>query len=371
MRIGCEIGRLQFMENKTKNYGEASTKQLDKSQVEITGSIPSEIWEKHRAQAVKNIGESVTIDGFRKGMVPENVLISKIGESAILEEMAELAIGPAYFDIIIDNKIDAVGRPSIQVTKLAKGNPLEFKAVTAVMPKVELPDYQKIAKGEIAKSSPDELKVSDKDIEDAILRVRKSRVSHEGHDHAEMSPEEHEKMIMDSLPEFNDDFVRSLGGDYKDVEDFKNKVRGIIGESKKSESQEKARIRIADAITAATKIDLPDILVESELDRTEAQFKSDVERMGVKMEDYLTHAKKTLADVRQEWRPHAEKKAKFQLILNAIAEREKLLPTREEVEEEAKHIMEHYKDADKERVRVYAETVLMNEKVFRFLEGEK
>ena len=33
------------------------------------------------------------------------------------------------------------------------------------------------------------------------------------------------------------------------------------------------------------------------------------------------------------------------------------------------HILEHYKDADREQVRVYAETVLMNEQVFRFLEN--
>jgi FKBP-type peptidyl-prolyl cis-trans isomerase (trigger factor) len=75
-----------------KSYSTAVTKSLAKSQIEISASIPTEVWEKFRKQALKNINESVTVDGFRKGMVPENVLVSKVGESAVNEEMAELAL---------------------------------------------------------------------------------------------------------------------------------------------------------------------------------------------------------------------------------------------------------------------------------------
>jgi len=54
----------------------------------------------------------------------------------IFEEMAELALPTSYVDILIDNKIDAIGKPEVHITKLAKGNPLEFKAVTAVVPEI-------------------------------------------------------------------------------------------------------------------------------------------------------------------------------------------------------------------------------------------
>ena len=56
------------------------------------GSIPTSLWEKNRVEALKYFNNSVTIDGFRKGMVPENILIVKVGEKAILEEMAEMAM---------------------------------------------------------------------------------------------------------------------------------------------------------------------------------------------------------------------------------------------------------------------------------------
>jgi FKBP-type peptidyl-prolyl cis-trans isomerase (trigger factor) len=335
-----------------KSYISASVKPLEKSRVEIVGSIASEVWEKHRSDALKHINEHITIDGFRKGMVPENVLIAKVGEMGVLEEMAELALSKAYLDIIIDNKIDAVGKPEIQLTKLAKGNPLEFKIITAVVPEIKLPDYKKISQKEVAKQNTEDVKVTEKDIEDTITRIRKSRA------------------VEADLPDLTDAFVKTLG-DFDDVPDFKNKLSTMVAEEKRRTAQEKTRIHIADTIADATKTELPDIMIESELHRTETQFNADIERMGVKLDDYLKHAKKTIDEIRAEWRPHAEKKAKLQLILNTIAQKEKIKPDAAEVEAEVNHIVEHYKEADREHAAAYAETVLTNEKVFQFLENSK
>jgi FKBP-type peptidyl-prolyl cis-trans isomerase (trigger factor) len=287
---------------------------------------------------------------------------------AVLEEMAELALSKAYLDIIIENKIDSIGKPEIQVTKLAKDNPLEFKIITAVVPEVKLPDYKKLAQKEVAKQNKDDVKVTDKDIDDAILRIRKTHASHEGHDHEKMSKEEHEKAIEASMPELTDEFVKKLG-DFNDVPDFRTKLSAMLAEEKVATAKDKSRVSIADAIAAETRVELPDIMIESELHRTEAQFSADIERMGIKIDDYLKHAGKSMEDIRKEWRPHAEKKAKLQLILNAIAVAENVKPDKKEVEEEVDHILEHYKDADREHAAVYAETVLTNEKVFQFLES--
>jgi FKBP-type peptidyl-prolyl cis-trans isomerase (trigger factor) len=295
--------------------------------------------------------------------------------------MAELAISKAYPEILISEKVDAIGRPEVHITKLAMGNPLEFTITTAVVPTFELPDYKAIADTDIKKLPDGMEKVTDAELDKAILSIRKTHASHagnpravraeqsshEGHDHEKMTAEEHEKAIMDNLPELTDDFVKTLG-DFADIPDFKNKLSTMLVEDKKNQLKEKRRITIADAIGEKTKVELPDIMIESELNRNEAQFKADIERMGLKMEDYLNHAKKTIEDLRVEWHPHAEKKAKLQLILNAIAEREKLHPTKEEIGNEVNHILEHYKDADRERAEAYAETVLTNEKVFLWLE---
>ncbi|MBU6426697.1 hypothetical protein KGQ27_00440 [Patescibacteria group bacterium] len=364
------------MTNQAKNYGAASVKRLENSRAEITGSISNEIWEKHRAKAIKNINESVTIDGFRKGMIPENILIAKVGEMAVLEEMAELALGPAYLDIIMDNKLDAIGKPAIQVTKLATGNPLEFKITTAIVPEISLPDYNKLAQEQIKKQNPDDVKLTSEEIENTIKNVI-SATPHTkapsdgsgGHspDHEKTVPAEAREVVETNPPELTDSLVKQLGP-FSNVADFREKITAMLIEQKRAEAKDKTRMKIADAILAQIPVELPEIMIESELHRTEAQFRADIERMGVKIEDYLKHAKKTIEDIKKEWRPHAEKKAKLQLVLNKIAEKEKLFPSTEEVEHEVKHVLEHYKDSDKEGAHIYAETVLTNEKVFQFLE---
>jgi trigger factor len=241
--------------------------------------------------------------------------------------------------------------------------------ITSVVPEVKLGDYKKIAKEEMAKKevAPD---ISEKELEDAILRIRKSRADHSGHDHEKMTHEEHEKLVEASLPEFNDAFVTSLGG-FKDVADFKGKIKESLLEAKKERGVEKRRIIISDKLIETSTIEIPDILVETELRRIEAQFNDDITQMGVTLEDYLKHAKKTIEDLRKDWKPSAEKKAKLQLILNKIASDEKIIVDPKDIEAEVNHIVEHYKDADRERAAVYAETVLMNEKVFKFLEEQK
>ncbi|MBP6858927.1 MAG: hypothetical protein KBC33_03825 [Candidatus Pacebacteria bacterium] len=367
------------MTTTTKTYDSVSVKKLDKSRVEITGSIPASVWEKYRGQALKNINNSISIDGFRKGMIPENILVAKVGDKAILEEMTELALSKVYIDILVAEKIDAIDKPEITVTKLAAGNPLEFIAVTAVVPEVTLPEYTKIAQEQLKKADPEALKVSEKDIDDAVLRIRKRHATNalhsdehaDDHDHNKMTPEEHDKAVEAAMPELTDDFVKTLG-DFSDIPDFRNKLSDLLVEQKRDEAKDKTRARIADAIADAATIEIPEVMIESELDRTQAQFSADVERMGVKLDDYLKHAKKTLTEIREEWKPHAEKKAKLQLIMNEIAKKEKIAPDAAEIEEEVNHIVEHYKDANRENAAIYAETVLTNEKVFQFLEkGEK
>src|SRR3989344_1923535 len=97
-------------------------------------------------------------------------------------------------------------------------------------------------------------------------------------------------------------------------------------------------------------------------------MKDDIARIGGKWEDYLTHTKKTEDDLKKDLRDSSEKKAKIQLILNKIAEAEKLEPNKEILEQEIKHIKEHYKDANEQSARIYVSSVLLNQEVLKLLE---
>ena len=120
-----------------------------------------------------------------------------------------------------------------------------------------------------------------------------------------------------------------------------------------------------------TKVEIPEILIESELEKMLSQLKTDVENAKIDFKTYLIKSGKTEEQLRDEWKPSAEKKAKIQLTLNKIASKENLYPNKEELQKEVVHLLEHYKSADPERVKIYVETVLTNEKVMEFLENQK
>jgi len=117
-------------------------------------------------------------------------------------------------------------------------------------------------------------------------------------------------------------------------------------------------------------MELPEILLQIELDKILYRMESDITQMGLKFEDYLKHLNKTKEDLRKEFRNDAEKKAKLALILNEISKVEKIVADEEQVTKEVATILEHYKDADPERARMHAENVLTNEKIFQFLESQ-
>ncbi|MCK9351950.1 MAG: trigger factor [Candidatus Paceibacterota bacterium] len=332
-------------------------KKLPKSLVEIMGTIESEEFESFRAKAMKHLAEHAELPGFRKGHIPEATLKTAVGEMTILEEMAEIAIDSRYPEIIMGNKLDVIGRPTIGILKLAKDNPFEFKITTAVVPELSLPDYKKIA-GKITKD-PIKITVEDKEVEEVVMNIRKQRTG--------KNPEELKDIKEEDLPKIDEEFLKSLG-DFKTIDDLKKLLKDNMTKEKEQQAKEKRRMEVIKGISDETKAELPDILIESELNTMVAQFKHDVSQMGIKFEDYLKHLKKTEEDMRKEWQKDAESRAKTQLILNKIADTEKLAPEKEKLEKEIAHIIEHYPDADSERTRSYVDMVMTNEKVLEFLE---
>ena len=346
-----------------------NVKKLPKSEVEIEGELEVPAFEAYFIKAIKKIGENLKLDGFRKGKIPESVLLSKVPEIRILEEMAELALAEHYPKILKDEKIDAISQPQISITKLARKNPLGFKVKVAVLPEIKLGDYKKIAKkikDEITLEKK-EITVSAEDLENTINDIRKSRaprVHLTEHEHQE--GEEHPEP---ELPEFNDDFVKALGP-FENVQDFKEKLRENIKLEKENTAKEKTRLKIVEKIIEESVLDVPEILIQIELDKILYKMESDIAAMGLKFEDYLKHLNKTTEDLRKEFKEDGEKKAKFSLILNEIAKLENITADSEQVAKEVAYILEQYKEADPERAQMHAENVLTNEKIFQFLETQ-
>lgn len=359
-------------------------KKLDKSEVEITGKIEASVFTGYENKALEKINEKTELPGFRKGKAPLEFIKKNVPEMDLLEEMAEAALYDNYMKILEDNKIDAIGRPQISITKIGKGSDLEFKIVTAVLPEIKLPDYKDISKKENAKEeNKKEVIVEDKEVEKVINDLRKMRAeqsksetdkekdNHKGHEN--MTEEEHTQAHAEipesEWPKLDDDFVKTFG-DFKTVDEFREKIKGNLKIEKETEQKDKVRLSIIEELVKQSEGEIPDILIESEIDKIIYKLEADITNVGLKFEDYLKQIGKTLEDLRKEFHVDAEKRGKLQMIIHTISEKENLKPTEEEIEKDVTQVISMYKEADPARARAYVEQMLENEKVFKFLETQ-
>lgn len=345
-----------------------NTEKLPHSEVKITGSVTAAHVQTFEAKALQNLQKNVKLDGFREGHVPEKMIRERMGDLAVYEEAAFTALNELYIDIIQETKVMAIGRPQISITKLAQGADVEFTLTVATLPQFDLPDYKKMAADQ--KKDGEEVVVEEKEIEEAINRLRHMlHHKHDGADKIEETAKDHDHKDED-LPKVDEEFIKNFG-EFKDVEDFKSKIKDSLVHEKGVRVREKKRLEAMGKVLEKTTIDLPHLLVENETDRLVMSMKDNIANMGLSYPEYLTHVGKSEESLREELKPDAEKRAKIQLILNKIASEEKLVPTEEQVKHEVEIIMKEIKDADPARAHAYVETMLTNELVWQLLEGQE
>lgn len=328
-------------------------KNLPDSEVELAGDVPYAAVEPYREHALKHLAEHMELPGFRPGHVPPETALKKVGEIAVLEEAVEMFVKDFYIELIEAHKVDAIGRPNIAITKLAPGNPVGLVVRVNVYPAVELPTgYKDLHKDiKLEEAEPATQEEVDKTLED----LRQSR--------ATKDPEGKE-----ALPELTDEFAKTLGA-FETVDALREQISKGIGEEKARQARDKRRSKIIDTLLEKSALEVPAIFIDSELQKILAQMAEDVQRFGMSMDDYLKRMNKTEEDIKAEFKDQARKRAKLQLLLNKIADEEKVVADEAAVEQEIKHALEHFPDAKPDLVRIHIETVLRNEKVLKLLEG--
>lgn len=314
-----------------------SIKKLPDSKIEILIEIPADDFDRYYKRVILDLGKNAEIKGFRPGHVPPDILEKEIGQAKILSQAAEEAIKEKYSQAVIDNNLEVIGKPEIEILKLALKNPLIFKAKTAVLPEVELTDYKKIA-GSVKKQ---ENPVKEKEIEEAIKWLQKSRaklsvlnreaqkedfieieyqspqiekgekkkdtfILGQGHfipgfeENLEGMKAGEEKEVSLTMPEnFSikdlagqevkfkikmasvfkmelpeiNDDFAKSLGKFQDLNSLKKNTREGLKIQKEREAKEKLRGEILEKIINSMKWNIPEVLIEAERDRIFANFK--------------------------------------------------------------------------------------------------
>lgn len=174
------------------------------------------------------------------------------------------------------------------------------------------------------------------------------------------------------LPEVNDEFAKDVNAaGVETVADLKNMIRTRIEDGKKSQAENKADTALMDKLVENAEIDLPEVLVEEEVNNQIQQLAQQISQYGMNFNQYLSMMGKKIEDVRAEYTDNATKTAKLRLILEEIAKVEALEPTEEDLENEYNNIAAQY-NMPVDQVKAYIGVDMLkrdvrNEKAYAFV----
>ena len=149
---------------------ERKVTKLEHCHTEVLVNVDKDLWKKAQDKAFKKLAENVTIDGFRKGKAPIAMVKSHIDQGRMFNEAINEVLNPVYQDILANEDIQPMARPSFEVTKLSDEE-LEMKVIIVTRPEAELGKYtgHKIGKAEAS--------VSEEELEASLNELRKQNAT--------------------------------------------------------------------------------------------------------------------------------------------------------------------------------------------------
>ena len=131
--------------------------ELPDSRVRLDVSVDPDVVAKRTERAAKQLAGEMKIPGFRKGKVPPQLVIQRIGREAVVEQAVRDSLPEWYEEAITEAGIVTVGDPQLDVTELpAEGEGLDFTIEIGVRPVAELGDYKGIEVGRADPEVPEE-----------------------------------------------------------------------------------------------------------------------------------------------------------------------------------------------------------------------
>ena len=143
------------------------------------------------------------------------------------------------------------------------------------------------------------------------------------------------------LPTVDDEFARSMG-DYADLAALRAEIKTRLERNALDRARHEFSDKIIEYAVPNASLELPDILVDQEVEVMHDEFRASLARQGITEEAYLKVVEKTEADMHTEFRPNAEKRVKVLLVLSKIAEAEGLEIAEAEVDAEVAKARERY-----------------------------
>ena len=147
-----------------------TVKKLSDTNVCLTITLGADELNAAEQVALTKMARDLKVPGFRKGKVPVSVAAKHVNPMALQEQVLDNALSKAVAEAFMNEKLQALERPSVEVKKFVPNQEVEFTAEATVVPPVKLGDYKKL------KAKAQTVKVEAKDVDEIIERMQQNFV---------------------------------------------------------------------------------------------------------------------------------------------------------------------------------------------------
>ncbi|MBP5662338.1 MAG: trigger factor [Clostridia bacterium] len=173
------------------------------------------------------------------------------------------------------------------------------------------------------------------------------------------------------VPALDDEFAKDVS-EFDTLEEYKADIRKNLMENKKKQAESEQENKMVETIAENAEIDVPDCMVEQEIDSQIRDMEMRMSYQGLKFDDYLKYTGMTRQQVRDMYREGAKKTVKIRLTLNAIKKQENITASEEEIQKEIDdyaekyHVAEEMKNISDDQKEYFKDVAEMN-KLMAFL----
>ena len=144
------------------------------------------------------------------------------------------------------------------------------------------------------------------------------------------------------LPELNDEFAQDVS-DFDTLAEYKDDLKNKIADRKSREAKAKQEDEAIAKIIEDSKMDIPDAMVDTQVNRMVEDFAQRLQQQGLSVEQYFQYTGMTADKIMDEMKPEAVKRIQSRLVLEAVVKAENIETSEEDFEAELKKMAEAYK----------------------------
>lgn len=144
------------------------------------------------------------------------------------------------------------------------------------------------------------------------------------------------------VPELNDEIANELDSEAESVDEYKENLRKRLSEQKATEAENTEKEEAINKATENASIDIPEAMINTELDRMIQEFGQRIQQQGLDLQTYYQISGQNEEQLRDQMKDDAEQRVKTNLTLTAIADEENIEVSDEDIDKELEKMSEQF-----------------------------